>query len=227
MLSTEKRKMSGCSPLTVVLYWLVAVSVAQAGQIIDQQYTPDPVPNHVNIDTVRGFLSGQSFMPSLSGVDFVVLNIEAAGGHASTPPGNYLLEIRQGQGDSGPLLGTSNPVLLPTGLPPTNIEFDFSSVVPLMPGDLYSLVVNNADPGSGSNFLVGYSTAAGYSAGSGFGSATGDYDLYFQEGLIVPEPATLGMLAAGFVGAGLMRCRRKRPQQRVRAVPVANSTRCC
>src|ERR1700732_4277528 len=107
----------GKSPnlLTVFISLLLAISTAHAVQIVDQQYTPDPVPNHVNIDTVRGFLSGESFIPSLPGVDFVVLNIEAAGGHGSTPPGSYLVEIRQGQGDSGPLLGTSNPVLLPTG----------------------------------------------------------------------------------------------------------------
>jgi PEP-CTERM motif len=197
-------------PALAALLLAACLSTATGAVIIDQQYTPAVISDFQTIGG-GGFPPGQSFTPTLTGLDFVVLNVVAQSGHGSTPPGDYVTEIRVGQGDSGVLLGTSDPVTLATDMPPTAIEFDFPSVVPLVPGTLFSIVARQVDLDDGSNFLVGFTFDAGYPSGSGFGGVPGDYDLYFQEGLrVTPEPTTLVLSAIGLIGLAFVARKRKR-----------------
>ncbi|MGI8966985.1 MAG: PEP-CTERM sorting domain-containing protein [Limisphaerales bacterium] len=142
---------------------------------------------------------GQSFTPSLSSINFVELRLIDTDGfnHA----GSTLSVNVRANSITGLTLGSSGPIFTPDGFFGTN-TFLFSIPVALTPGITYYLQTVQAG-----DHVSSYVTA-GYAGGSGIskGVASRDYDLWFREGVLVPEPSS-GFLF--LLGASLFACSRR------------------
>jgi hypothetical protein len=139
---------------------------------------------------------GQSFTPSLSAVGFVTLNLYDAG---SSPIGATVYVNIRSNSLTGPILGSSVLVSMPDqffGI--TN--FSFTTPVSVVPGLTYYLepVAQPGSDGWGS-----YVTDGSYAGGTIFasGGPVADRDLWFREGIVVPEPSALWM---SLFGAGTL-----------------------
>lgn len=193
------------SNLVAVMAGLVCLIVlaasAVASEIIDQSQT--------SLNMVRSipYFSplGQSFIPALTGVDFVELKMSDT--DTAVEDGQAFVRLRDTL-ISGAIIGTSEVVPLQNGFnvgDPNStsaggtavvVRFDFSTTVPVTPGHTYVLEVE-APTGF---FGVGYQTVTNpYPNGTMFsdGATQTTSDLWFREGL-VPEPnAAMLLLLTG------------------------------
>ena len=186
-----------------VLGVVAACGQARAGTIIiDQQ-------NLTGTNPAGAGTIGQSFTPTQSAIDAAFFQLATFGGRTS----NLIVDVFQGSGFGGTLLGSSNIVTY-ASVSYQNVEFDFASSIALTAGNVYTLRISSV---SGANAAAEYAVTNPYSGGVGF-NATGfgvsSVDLRFQEGVAAavaetPEPATLGM-AATAAAAGLIAYRRRK-----------------
>jgi hypothetical protein len=198
----------GLTAAVLVVLSVALAGSARAGLVIDQQYSGAGAifTNYAGIPNFRPL--GQSFTPSLSGIDFATFNLL----DLVSVAGTYEVQLYSGTGNGGTLLGTSKTDSLAAGSSGAT-EFDFSSTIALTPGQTYSLMLVRTD--SSSDFGAQYGSPGGYAGGEAISSGQGtSNDLIFSEGLItsaVPEPATLapGALAA-LAGAGCAWRKRRR-----------------
>jgi hypothetical protein len=122
--------------LIAALFTLVTASVCLGAptKVIDQQnYGPVTGTN-------GGSHFGQSFIPTLPGIDYVEVMIGDFGS-------SLTVQILDGMvlfdGLGGPIIGTSNPTYVDTVHPPTGtgqhqmIHFDFPTTVSVTPGNTY------------------------------------------------------------------------------------------
>ena len=147
---------------------------------------------------------GQSFTPVFASVSFIQLNL------GDDNPGNsqgatVVVNLR-GNSISGTVLATSSPVFMPDGFGdngfgagfPGITNFFFASPVPVTPGTTYyfDIVVQSGDAWEADAYHYGYS------GGTAFFNGTTDSgnDLWFREGIIVPEPSSLTLL----IGSGVL-----------------------
>jgi hypothetical protein len=148
---------------------------------------------------------GQSFVPSLPGIDAIEFELGAL-----TGGGAVFVNLRSGLsgpgGLDGPILGTSNSIDLPSNAPFEWRHFDFPSRIDLVPGNVYV-----AELVSGNGHAGRFTMDSMYAAGSPLPPTSFDptWDLVFVEGLHVPEPSA-GALAAGAYAMISMRRRRRR-----------------
>ncbi|HNO77825.1 MAG TPA: PEP-CTERM sorting domain-containing protein [Phycisphaerae bacterium] len=184
------------------IFVLTAGSFAQAGptDILDQ--SQEIITQLTGIPAFSPL--GQSFIPSLNGVDFVELKLT----DNTTAPndGTTAVRIRE-DSIGGSILGTSETVFLedcfnfPEG-PGCGIaggfgeivRYEFQNTIPLIPGETYVLEVMALT----SSFGVGNVTSDQYPLGTMIRDGIPDTgrDLWFREGLI-PEPASILLLGAG------------------------------
>ncbi len=177
--------------------------------VVDQQNTIGSLttgyPLHGNYSNVLG----QSFTPGLASMNaatFVML------------PENFTvtlqLSVYAGSGFGGALLGTSAAVTL-TNTSYQPVEFDLATPLALTPGSIYTLAVSQT---AGDGFLFRYSDSNPYAGGLAYygasQSAVPAFDAVFAEGvtsasLLVPEPGTWVLCAAGMAGMGLRSLRRR------------------
>jgi hypothetical protein len=181
------RALSYCFGLLVLIISVV-ISPDKVDTKFDQTNTLPP----------RGKLShnllhfsplGQSFKPTLSTLNFV--NLLTENGDATVK-----VNIRLGS-ISGPILGTSQPTVIPFSVSPSVSSFRFSTPVTLIPGDVYVIepfVVCG-------NTLIGSADTNNYLSGNqilgGVGQTT--IDLWFQEGISVPERRKWPLLRIGLI----------------------------
>ncbi|NOT00505.1 MAG: PEP-CTERM sorting domain-containing protein [Phycisphaerales bacterium] len=164
---------------------------------------------------------GQTFIPSLSSVDFVELQMFDAS-HDSNG-GSVFVRIRE-ESMSGDVVGTSPIVFLedcfqfPAGpgcgmiaTVVAPVRFGFIDSVPLTAGQSYLIEVIHA---GGDLLGVAFGLRNQYMKGAGFYDGSEGFsagvDLTFREGVIVPEPTSVALLAAGVlaaVGGRWRRCR--------------------
>ena len=149
--------------------------------------------------------TGQSFIPSLSAIDFIRLNL-SDGSPGDGLGSTWFLNLRSTT-ITGPILGTTAPVDLPdTFIGPAN--FFFPSTIPLTPGTTYYFDVNSADGGAWHVIAGVFNYPGGMIWAQGQPNPQGDY--WFREGLVVPEPSSAALLL--LAGATLVYFRRaKRP----------------
>jgi len=139
---------------------------------------------------------GQSFTPQFSSVSFIRLKLHDV--NVGNDLGATLTISLRTNSITGPILGFSDPVVLPdtfNGYP----DFLFSTPVSVTPGVTYFFqpLVETGDAWA----IAGYNYE--YSGGTAFvnGVALLGSDLWFREGVVVPEPGTS---ALGLLGAGTM-----------------------
>lgn len=178
---------------------------AQAGPItiIDQQ-NPGPAAG-----TSGGINFGQSFTPTLPGIDAIEILMA---GDNDTVAVQILDGVAGFDGLGGPVIATSNPVVV--NIPPGHqiIHFDFPGTVNLIPGQTY--VARLFTPGGidGVSLTLNneYSRGQFLSEGFAIGFFPTTYDMIFTEGLHtpVPEPATLVLFSLGVAGLAIGRPRR-------------------
>ena len=139
---------------------------------------------------------GQEFTPTLPSLDVVELFTTD---FSNSLGADLLVNIRLST-ITGAIAGTSSPLTLPRGFTGVT-HFDFPSAVSLVPGNLY---VIEAVVTSGGNWGIGSSGGpfSTYSGGNWIiqGVSRPGNDLWFSEGLAVPEPASLLLLGSGLLG---------------------------
>lgn len=196
------------TPLAPCLAALLLLPVAghtQGTFIYDQQSSVEGNYSLDFLDIRTGEPLGQSFTPTLlESVGFIriMLNDDTQG---NTLPGTICINLRSGSID-GPLLASTEPVLVPAGTHGP-VTFYFAESVFVINGATYYFQpwVQN---GNAWGCNVG---AYNYTGGMAFnnGLAFPGGDLWFREGIVVPEPSA-GLLL--MVGIGTLAWARRRPR---------------
>ena len=163
------------------------------GVSIDQRNDATSPSALFSWDLKNGFPVAQEFVPQLAGLDFVDLVM----GSVEVDPGaTFQVTIRQSQ-ITGTVLGTSEAVQGFGQAAPSIAHFTFASTVPLTPGNAYVLELLYAP----SRWTVGADPSAAYADGRmiGGGGSLDNYDLWFREGIGVPEASCLVLFLVGAV----------------------------
>ena len=174
----------------------------QGTVVFDQQSSTQSVVYEGNAAIQLNQPFGQSFTPSLSTVGFVMLDLYTG----LTTGGNGVAVLLHSGSITRPTIGTSETVSLPVNFSGfVNFVFDTPPLV--SPGTQYFFqpVVE-----SGTDVVVAdYSDFYNYAGGVGIFNGTPgvEADLWFQEGIIVPEPSTSALL---LLGAGAFAWLRRR-----------------
>jgi hypothetical protein len=192
------------SPIVRVFLITCSLTCSAFGQgdIFDQQYDSATPPNLFDNVTFWSPI-GQEFTPTLGSLSFVDLFFE----NAVATPDVLSVEIHS-QTITGTLLGASTPETLPGhffGI----ARFTFASPVALQPGsldvisivqasgdELVGVISPNTPPYSGGHYIVQ-------------GAPEPNGTMWFREGVSVPEPSAMALLATG-ASLLLMRGRRHR-----------------
>ncbi len=193
--------------LLVLIILVVLISPARADSIIFDQ-TNTTLPLGTVFQNILVFSPiGQSFTPTLTSLNFVNLLTGPVDLTTFTTPFTLELDIRWGS-ISGTVLGVSQPTtIIPSSSFASIVTpFTFATPLTLVPGDLYVMQVVAIS----GNASVGSTNIDNYSGGTQIlsGVAQPNNDLWFQEGISVPEPGTLVQLSTGLLGLALMVRRR-------------------
>ncbi len=190
----------------LLLFWRIALLPApgQGTFVYDQQSstTSGSFPLAAGAIIQHAAPIGQSFTPSLSAVGFIRLEL------ADNNPGNSLgavlsVDLRM-SGISGPILSTAAPVFLPDGFNgPANFLFGAPEAV--TPGVTYYFDVNVLGGDQWALLAIGGGEPGGhdpYPGGMEFahGWPSPLFDLWFREGIVVPEPSSAWLLLLGAAG---------------------------
>jgi hypothetical protein len=138
---------------------------------------------------------GQSFVPSLSSVGFIRLSLDDVNKGNNLGATMYI-NLREGS-ITGPIIGSTQPVFMPDSFEnPTN--FFFSTPVAVTPGTTYYFepVVQSGDLWYTVAYNYQYPNGSAYTHGSPI-----SWDLWFREGVVVPEPSSALLLS---IGAGAL-----------------------
>jgi len=136
---------------------------------------------------------GQSFTPTLSQVGFVQVFL------SWDLQDTLTLNLRE-ESITGPIVGSVGPVLPAWNIVLHYAEIDFLSPLTVVPGRKY--VFEIVQHGSGRCWTAGYrADTIDYPGGSAIlnGVEMPGNDLWFREGIIVPEPSTVVLLLFGGV----------------------------
>jgi hypothetical protein len=132
----------------------------------------------------------QSFTPLLPSVDFIQVDIYLL----TSDPQTFYFNLRANDPNS-PIFASTVPVVLSNRSNKKEL-FYFPNSVSLIPGNVYFFEPVDASNG---RMSIGYLSPSGYTRGDLWsnGGKDPDADLWFREGVIVPEPS-----AAILVGLG-------------------------
>jgi hypothetical protein len=174
----------------------VAVSsFAQGTFLYDQQSATESTGGGVSLNIQDYQPVGQSFIPTLDSIGFVRLQ----GGDATIGLGGATLYVNlRADSISGQVLAQTESIAFPDGFY-GYMEFIFATPAPLIPGNTYVLqpvaqgnywqiiLYNNYFYPNGTVYLNGIANTSGF-------------DLWFREGIIVPEPSAVALFVGGGVG---------------------------
>ena len=172
--------------------------------VYDQQSSVDGVYREGGVEIQPTQPMGQSFTPSLNSVGFVRIyayDADSADGLGAT----LYLNLRA-DSITGPILGTTDPLALPNffGRP---VDFIFSTPVPVTPGTTYFFqpVVQSGNTWGLNASDYNYAGGTAFVLGQ---PNTRNWDLWFREGVVVPEPSSITLISVG--GIGLLFALRRR-----------------
>ena len=188
--------------ITLAISLLAGSAFATPVTVFDQSDLAAPLGGAVNPTSFAPL--GQSFTPTLTGIDFVTVGLQMVF------PTQFDVSLYQGVGTGGAMLGTSNSAnATSSGF----YEFDFLSRIALTPGQIYTIIINPLSTNGG---LLADNGANPYSGGTLIesGSSILTVDALFAEGIkvdvgTVPEPGTLSLLGATAI-AGLLAQRKSK-----------------
>ena len=179
-----------------ILLLSACACLGQGTFIFDQQSSTDETAPGVNLAGARmpaypDSGTGQTFIPSLSSVSFVRLLLSDADTSDSIGAVVYL-NLRSGL--DGPVLGTSSSITMLNRFNGAQ-TFYFPAPVTVTPGSTYYFEAVEQTGGPWSAVAGQYA----YAGGTAFlnGSPLGNQNFWFREGIIVPEPSSLGFLVMG------------------------------
>ncbi|MGD0262600.1 MAG: hypothetical protein ABSD29_22780 [Verrucomicrobiota bacterium] len=182
----------------------LALGARCQGLLIDQENEPSTTfLAYFNLSFPGATPIGQEFVPSLGSLDFV--DLMTYGGGDSGATGTFEVRIHEGS-STAPVMAASTPTERTDGSEALT-HFVFPSPVPLTPGDLY--VMEFVEDAGSSGWGLGADPLAGYPAGQMIygGAERNDYDLWFGEGIVVPEPSMMTFYLLG-MAALICGCRR-------------------
>ena len=176
--------------------------------IYDQQSSIDGVYREGGAAIQPSQPTGQSFTPLLDSVGFVRLHAyDATFGNDLN--GTLYVNLRAGS-MTGPILGSTEPVVLPP-LAARPVDFLFSTPVPVTPGTTYFFqpVVHSGNTWGLNASDYNYAGGTAFVLGQ---PNTRNWDLWFREGIVVPEPSSIMSMSLGGIGLvmAFRRCRRVR-----------------
>jgi hypothetical protein len=193
---------SCCWVLVALTFLLACAALGQGTMFFDQQSSDQNNIGEFLADISSNQPIGQSFTPSLSAVRFVQLYLSdnilgGAGGILSVS----LLSASV----TGAVLSVSAPVSLPQNFKGI-VNFYFPTDISVNPGTTYYF---RPAVQSGDGFAVYTDNHFQYPGGTAIyhGTASTFEDLWFREGIIVPEPSTAALLLIG--GSAVIYVRRK------------------
>jgi hypothetical protein len=175
---------------------LPALAGAQGTMVFDQQSSDESNPGNNGITIQPAQPAGQSFTPSLNAIGFVRFNLFDQVRNNGT--GAVIYVNLRSDSITGPIVDSTAPVSLPdnfgsglTGF----VSFFFPSNVSLQPGVKYYLqpVVQSGDLWDAITGVFNYAAGEQYVQGN----STTASDLWFREGVIVPEPSSCVLLLCG------------------------------
>jgi len=179
---------------------VVCCSVRAQGFVYDQQISNLNTPGGY-VDYQSGQSIAQSFIPTLSSVDFATFFLGDP--HPSGVGATVIVNLWSDSPTSGTLLGSTVPIFIPVEFN-NAINFFFSTPVTVTPGKTYYL-----QPAIQSGDTIGAGLVPGplYLNGTLFlnGAASPGSNLWFREGVIVPEPSSTCMILTGVAGLYLYR----------------------
>ena len=194
--------------LTLILVCIFLLSQRVHGQgtfVYDQQSATESTGGGGTVVIQANQPLGQSFTPTLTSIGFIRLFV---GDTTLNGLGATLVVNVRANSITGAILGTSDAVAMPDGFfgyP----NFFFPTPVAVTPNDTYFFqpVLQSGD----STWAVVAYNAYNYSGGMGYanGLANPTIDLWFREGIIVPEPGAVALVLVG--GGMLIWFRRKFP----------------
>lgn len=168
-----------------------ACALGQGTFVYDQQdsTTEGPLP-YGSYNSIQSFTPpwGQSFTPALNGVDFIRLEL-VDGSVGDTLGATMHINLMSGS-ISGPVIASTSPLTMANGFtgPAT---FHFPSKVFLTPGTMYFFTPVEESGGDWHIAAESYFYIGGNSYNAGVIYPGGN--LWFREGLVVPEPSTLAL----------------------------------
>ena len=201
-------------PLPLLLTCCMTTGANAQAMVPDQSLQPPAIiPGKTyHYDSTGATLTpetGQEFTPSLSGLDFVNVNLLP---QSVTNTGIFQIALHQ-DSITTPVLALSDQVLRSGGTG-NNTHFMFSDTVPLTPGDTYVLEILQISGNSGwavevpgSAVVDGQTIDMNYSGGRLIygGAPQATEDMVFQEGILIPEPGASSLCLMGFFAFTLFR----------------------
>jgi hypothetical protein len=172
--------------LQSILLLLACIAHGQGVFVYDQQSSDEGTV----LEGSAGIAGlAQSFSPTLTEVGFIRLSLfDASGGNGG---GTLYVTLRSGS-LTGTILGSTLPVPLADHFGGF-VDFIFTNPVSVTPDATYFFNIN-VQSGSAFGLAAG---PYGYARGMEYlsGSAVPGFDLWFREGIIVPEPSSLSLIA--------------------------------
>lgn len=178
---------------------------AQGSFVYDQQSSTDESALSYGSGSVIQQMTppwGQSFTPTLTSIGFIRLKLDDGIPH--TPGATMIINLRAGS-IGGLILGSTEPISMPSGF--TGVEsFFFSTPISLTPGTVYYFEPVVVSGGLWNISISEYN----YPGGSAWseGQPGSGADLWFREGIIVPEPSCAALALLGALALRLA-CRRR------------------
>jgi hypothetical protein len=181
--------------LITFLFAAATLSAFSQGALVVDQQSANRSDLHGN--TLMSGI-GQSFTPALSSIGFIQLAVF----DANSPPNGAEVFVNLRQGSmSGAIIGVTAAVEPPNStnvMPGFFSTFYFPSPISVTPGTTYffepldQVGTDTVDIGIGS---FNYPGGTMYSSGA----PSSMFDVWFTEGVVVPEPGTLALLGIGSV----------------------------
>jgi hypothetical protein len=193
---SKKAKLMRQAPSLILTNLALAAYFAHGEAIyqFDQSVSPTDAPNL--FANIQPAITGESFVPTLSSIGFAQFYLNDASPVLQSS--TLYVILWSGSSANSVYLGQTAPVTVgPFSAGATT--FYFSNPVTVTPGSTYFLqpIVQSGDNES-AGVVPGYRYANGMAYI--YGNAAPVQDLWFSEGIVVPEPSTFSLAIVGLVG---------------------------